>query len=253
MTYLTVVIPAYNEVLALRAGKLKHVAEWLAAQEVETELIVVDDGSLDETACLAEGTADRVIRIEHSGKASAILNGIAAARGEIVLFTDMDQATPITESSKLLAAIKQSADIAIGSRGLERQGAPLARNLLSWGQVTLRNLLLGMKITDTQCGFKAMTRTAAIEILDHLQLYHPARIRTIYGASVNSGFDVEFLFVAERLGYRTAEVPVEWNYQETRRVKIIKDALRGARDLLRIMLAAWQGKYPKRRTKNERI
>jgi dolichyl-phosphate beta-glucosyltransferase len=251
MTYLTVVIPAYNEVSALRAGKLKRVADWLAAQDVKTELIVVDDGSLDETACLAECTADRVLRIEHSGKASAILNGIAAAQGEIVLFTDMDQATPITESPKLLAAIKQSADIAIGSRGLERQGAPLARNLLSWGQVTLRNLLLGMKITDTQCGFKAMTRSAAIEILDNLQLYHPARIRTIYGASVNSGFDVEFLFVAERLGYSTKEVPVEWNYQETRRVKIIKDALRGARDLLRIMLADWQGKYPKKRMKDE--
>jgi dolichyl-phosphate beta-glucosyltransferase len=247
MTYLSVVIPAYNEESALRAGKLKHVATWLSALPMSTELIVVDDGSIDETSRLAEDTADRVIRIGHSGKASAILNGIMGARGEVVLFTDMDQATPITEATKLLGAIKQSADVAIGSRGLVRPGAPIARNLLSWGQVAIRNLLLGMKITDTQCGFKAMTRQSAMEILNHLQLYHPAKIKTVSGASVNSGFDVEFLFVAQRLGFRIAEVPVEWNYQETRRVKIIKDALRGVRDLLNIMLANWQGKYPARR------
>jgi hypothetical protein len=87
--------------------------------------------------------------------------------------------------------------------------------------VALRNALLGLKITDTQCGFKAMKRTAALEILDCLHLYHPNRKATIQGPSVTSGFDVEFLFVAQRLGYRVAEVPVQWNYQDTRRVRVI--------------------------------
>jgi glycosyltransferase involved in cell wall biosynthesis len=249
MTYLSVVIPAYNEASALRAGKLRRVAGWLAAQPMSTELILVDDGSTDETARLAEGMADRVITIEHSGKASAVVNGIANAAGEIVLFTDMDQATPITETPKLIEAIEQSSDVAIGSRGLVRPGAPLARNLLSWGQVTVRDLLVGLKITDTQCGFKAMKRKAALDILDHLRLYHPTRMTAIKGASVTSGFDVEFLFVAQRLGYRVAEIQVEWNYQETRRVKIIKDAVHGLRDLVNIRLADQRGKYPRPRPK----
>jgi dolichyl-phosphate beta-glucosyltransferase len=163
-----------------------------------------------------------------------------------VLFTDMDQATPITEAPKLLDAIEHGADVAIGSRGLVRPGAPLARNLLSWSQVAIRNLLLGMKVTDTQCGFKAMKREAALGILRRLQLYHPARMTVIQGPSVTSGFDVEFLFVADRLGYRIAEIPVEWNYQETRRVRIIKDAFRGLSDLVRISFAGLQGRYPSR-------
>jgi len=246
MTYLSVIIPAYNEASALRAGKLTRLASWLAAQAMETELIVVDDGSADGTAELAESVADRVVRIPHAGKAAAIVAGIEQAAGRVVLFSDMDQATPITEAPKLLDAIEQSADVAIGSRGLVRSGAPLARNLLSWSQVAIRNLLLGMKVTDTQCGFKAMKREAAVEVLSCLQLYHPARMRVIQGPSVTSGFDVEFLFVAERLGYRIAEVPVEWNYQETRRVRIIKDAFRGVSDLIHISVADFCGKYPSR-------
>jgi glycosyltransferase involved in cell wall biosynthesis len=245
MTYLSVVIPAYNEAYALRAGKLTRLASWLKEQAMETELIVVDDGSADETADLAEEVADRTVRIQHSGKAAAIVAGIGQASGEVVLFTDMDQATPISEVPKLLEAIRGSADVAIGSRGLVRPGAPLARNLLSWGQVAIRDLLVGLKITDTQCGFKAMKRAAALDILDHLRLYHPSRMRTIEGASVTSGFDVEFLFVAQRLGYRIAEIQVEWNYQETRRVRIIKDALRGISDLISIWLADQRGNYPR--------
>jgi glycosyltransferase involved in cell wall biosynthesis len=248
MTYLSVVIPAYNEASALRAGKLTRLASWLKAQMIETELIVVDDGSADETADLAEGVADRTVRIPHSGKAAAIVAGIKHAGGEVVLFTDMDQATPISEAPKLLEAIRGSADVAIGSRGLVRHGAPLMRNLLSWGQVAVRNLLVKLKITDTQCGFKAMKRAAALDILDHLRLYHPARMKTIKGASVTSGFDVEFLFVAQRLGYRIAEIQVIWNYQETRRVKIIKDALYGVRDLVNIRIADQRGQYPKPKT-----
>ncbi len=254
MAYLSIVIPAYNEASALKAGKLGQVSTWLATQSKMAELIVVDDGSTDATAELAQPLADRVIRIPHSGKAAAIVAGIMESAAEIVLFTDMDQATPIAEAPKLLACLSssageaESAEVAIGSRGLVRPGAPLARNLLSWGQIALRNTLLGLKITDTQCGFKAMKRVAALEILDHLNLYHPNRRATIQGPSVTSGFDVEFLFVAQRLGYRVAEVPVQWNYQETRRVRVIKDAIRGIGDLVNIWLADWRGKYPKLRS-----
>ncbi|CAN5421891.1 glycosyltransferase family 2 protein [soil metagenome] len=245
MTELSLIIPAYNEVAAIQAGKLARVATWLATQALDAELIVIDDGSQDATADLAQTVADRVIRIAHAGKAAAIVAGIQAAGGQVILFTDMDQATPITEAPKLLGVIDQRTEIAIGSRGLVREGAPFGRYLLSWGQVALRNLLIGVKIADTQCGFKAMTRAAAIEIIDHLQLYDPLRLGTIQGPSVTSGFDVEFLFVAQRLGYRIQEIPVLWRYQETRRVNLINDAWRGIRDLLNILVADLQGKYPR--------
>jgi glycosyltransferase involved in cell wall biosynthesis len=209
------------------------------------ELIVVDDGSQDETAELAQPVVQRVIRIPHAGKAAAIVAGIREAQGEIVLFSDMDQATPVTEAPKLLATVNQGADLAIGSRGLVRRGAPVGRYVLSWGQVALRSLLLGLKIADTQCGFKAIKRPAALQILDHLRVYQPSRLGAIHGPSVTSGFDVEFLFLAQRLGYRIQEIPVIWDYQETRRVNLIKDARRGINDLLNILIADLKSQYPK--------
>lgn len=243
--FLSVVIPAYNEVSAIRSGKLHRVTEWLASQSFSSELLVVNDGSLDETADLAKPIAGQVICIPHSGKAAALVAGIQQAQGEVVLLTDMDQATPIAEAPRLLLALQNGTEIAIGSRGLVRPGAPPGRYLLSGGQVVLRSLLIGLRILDTQCGFKAIRRAAALEVLEHLYLYHPGRRRVIQGASVTSGFDVEFLFVAKRLGYRIAEVPVTWNYQETRRVSLVRDSLRGIQDLLNIRMADWKGNYPK--------
>lgn len=244
MTYLSLIIPAYNEAAAVRLGKLANVSAWLDSQPFANELIVVDDGSQDDTAALAQAVTNRVVRVPHAGKAAAIVAGIQAARGDVILFTDMDQATPITEAPKLLGVLNDVAEVAIGSRGLVRQGAPLGRYVLSWGQVALRNVLLGLNISDTQCGFKAMTRTAALEILEHLQVYQPARLGVIHGPSVTSGFDVEFLFVAQRLGYRIHEAPVQWNYQETRRVNLIRDAWRGLSDLFSILITDLRGKYP---------
>ncbi len=252
MTYLSVILPAYNEASAIQAGKLAVVADWLAQQPYAAELLVVDDGSSDETArlarCarLAEAVMARVISIEHAGKAAAIVAGVQQARGQVVLLSDMDQATPISEAPKLLEAL-QGAEVAIGSRGLRRAGAPPGRYLLSWGQVALRQALLGIRILDTQCGFKAFRREAGLSVLEHLRIYAPARLGAIRGPSVTSGFDVEFLFVAHRLGYQIREVPVAWSYQATRRVNLTRDAWRGLRDLIRILRAAWQGQYPPRR------
>ncbi len=244
--YLSVIIPAYNEADAIRAGKLKRVADWLFNQPYQSELIVVDDGSQDDTAALAEGIATRVVRIPHGGKAAGIDAGIRAAKGEVALFTDMDQATPISEAPRLLQALNGGASIAIGSRGLARAGAPAWRYALSWSQMGLRYLLLALNLTDTQCGFKAFTRPAALDVLDHLVVYAPSRQGPLKGASVTSGFDVEFLFVGMQLGYSIQELPVRWSYQETRRVRLMRDAWRGMMDLVRIAEARLVRRYPKR-------
>lgn len=245
---LTVVIPAYNEAHAIRAGKLTQVLRWLAAQPFQCELVVVNDESQDETAALASSTLGergRVITIPHAGKAAAVIAGIRAAQGDWVLFSDMDQATPITEAPKLLNALSGGCDIATGSRGVIRSGAPLGRYILSWGQVTLKTALLGLRITDTQCGFKAFTRACALEIIPRLVVYNPTLLGTIRGPSVTSGFDVEFLYVGQRMGYRICEIPVQWQYQQTRRVDLKRDALRGIRDLSRIVFARLRRQYPR--------
>ena len=243
---LSVVIPAYNEAPAIRAGKLAHAASWLNDCPYETELIVVDDQSQDDTAAMAEAWA-RIVRIRHAGKAAAVIAGIRASSGTWVLFSDMDQATPIEEAPRLFAALERGCDVAAGSRGAARPGAPVGR-LLSWGQVVLKGLLLGLRVTDTQCGFKAFTRAAALDVIDHLVVYDSRRLGTVDGPSVTSGFDVEFLLVAQRLGYRVCEIPVRWNYQQTRRVNLVRDARRGLRDLFLILAARAGGKYPKKHT-----
>lgn len=245
--YLSVIIPAYNEASAIQGGKLDEVSAWLGNQPWLSELIVVDDGSEDGTIELARSMGAQVIPIAHAGKAAALTAGLLAGKGDILLFTDMDQAVSITEAPKLIEAICDSADIAVGGRGLVRKGAPLRRYILSGGQVVLRNTLLQMKITDTQCGFKAMTRSAAKEILGRMRIYQPDGMRTLSEPSVTSGFDVEFLFVADRLKYRIREIPVFWNYQKTRRVNFVKDMFRGVMDLLKIYMADRRGAYPKSR------
>lgn len=244
--HLSIVIPAYNEEAAIRAGKLAQVSEWLKNQPYQSELIVVNDESQDQTAALAQAHASQVLTIPHAGKAAAVIAGIRAAQGDYVLFSDMDQATPIDETPRLLDALDRGYDIAAGSRGVVRQGAPFGRYILSWGQVVLKSLLLGLHITDTQCGFKAFKRPVALEVIDHLVVYAPQRLGTVDGPSVTSGFDVEFLLVAQRMGYRILEVPVRWTYQRTRRVNLVRDSRRGLRDLIAIFSARLARKYPRR-------
>lgn len=241
--FLSIVIPAYNEENAIRAGKLVQVRNWLQQQPYPTELIVIDDESQDQTAACAQSTADQVLCIKHAGKAAAVIAGIRAAQGKYILFSDMDQATPITEAPHLIVALENGCDIAAGSRGILRKGAPPGRYLLSWGQIILKSILLGLHLTDTQCGFKAFRREAALDVIDHLVVYDPAKLGTLEGPSVTSGFDVEFLFVAQHRGYTIREIPVQWNFQQTRRVNLMRDSQRGLRDLFKIVIARISGAY----------
>jgi dolichyl-phosphate beta-glucosyltransferase len=247
--YLSVVIPAYNETANIQYGALSKVAHYLEQQSYSYEVVVVDDGSEDATADLAQAFADdhpafRVVRNPHRGKAFTVATGLQQAIGSIALFTDMDQATPIDESAKLLPHFERGYDIVIGSRGTVRRNAPVWRRAMSNSQVLLRNLILGFKdITDTQCGFKAFKREAIAPVLNNLHVYAQNDVRIVQGASVSAGFDVEMLFVAKQLGYRIKEVPVEWDYRFSRRVNLLRDSLRGLRELLSIRSADLRGAY----------
>lgn len=263
---LSIIIPAYNEAAAIHAGKLAQVINWLEVkgkrdfledEDFRYEVIVVDDGSEDDTAMLAVKAGARVITIPHAGKAAAIIAGIRAARYDL-LITDMDQAVPISQADRLIH-LSCFADcppfwfhqVIIGSRGLKRPGAPVSRYVLAWGQMILRTILLGLPYKDTQCGFKAFDREGALNIIDHLVIYKPDEGKTAIGPNVSAGFDVEMLLVARSLGYTVKEIPVQWQHQPTRRVRFGRDALRGVLALLGIWFAKIDGQYPGKHSLNK--
>lgn len=236
---LTVVIPAYNEQAAIQAGKLAEARTWLFDHwPGPFELVVVDDGSTDRTARAASAWG-RVVRTAHRGKAAAVMAGVADAEFKWVLVTDMDQATPMHATTDVVLQLIQGYQFAVGDRGLRRPGAPAWRAAVSLGMVGMRRALLGPGLpVDTQCGFKAFRRSAALDVIQHLRVYAPTKLCVEKCAHVSAGFDVEFLYTALMLGYRVASVPVPWKHQASGRVRA-RDAWRGAADLMRIR-RAWR-------------
>lgn len=246
--YLSVVIPSYEEMTNLRKGVLEKVEKFLEKKKYSYEVVIVDDGSQDGSIEFVEKFTKenpkfRLIKNQHTGKAGAVTQGMLEATGEYILFTDMDQATPIEEVDKVMPFFDKGYDIVIGSRSSTRKGSPLSRLVVSWGSIILRKMLVGMpEIADTQCGFKAFSSDAAKKLFTEINKLHHG-FHTISGSAVTSGFDVEFLYIAKKMGYKIKEVPVEWLYVETRRVSPVKDSIHGVLDLIRIRRNALLGKY----------
>lgn len=232
--YLSVIIPAYNEEDNLRRGSLDVVLDYLKRQKFSWEVIAVNDGSTDATPVLLKNHSIKVINNPHQGKAATIIAGALTAAGEVILFSDMDQATPISEFEKFLPPLKSGADIVIASRS-GRPNAPIFRKILAFGMVVLRTLVLRLPFRDTQCGFKAFTNAAARKIFTIMNRVHPPVV--VSGPAVNPGFDLEMLYLGRKLGYKVAEVPVTWRHQETRRVSFARDAVAGVTELL---LVRWR-------------
>lgn len=243
---LSVVIPAYNEEINLKRGVLGSVKDYLEKQKYSWEVLVVDDGSTDDTRKIVSKFAKknngfRLLKEPHRGKGGTVIAGMLAANGKVVLFTDMDQATPIDQLEKLLPKFDQGFDVAIGSRR-GREGAPLVRKAMAAGFSFLRNLILRLPYKDTQCGFKAFTKQAAQQIFKKMKVFNEDM--KAQGAAVTAGFDLEALYIARKLGLKVAEVPVEWwEYGERKEVSPIKDSWEGLRDLIKVRINALQGKY----------
>jgi len=235
----SLVIPAYNESSRIRPT-LDEILRYAGEQKWDTEILVVDDGSRDDTAAIvreysrAHPQVQLVQNPGNRGKGYSVRNGMLHARGDICLFTDADLSSPIAEAEKLFAAIRQGVDIAIGSRWLraelqtERQ--PLYRQ--AFGRIfnMLLRLVLGLRFRDTQCGFKAFRREAAQRIfpLQRIERW---------------GFDPEILFLARQTGLQTVEVPVVWAHSEGTRLHPFRDGLRMFGDVIRIRWHALTGAY----------
>ncbi len=216
---------------------------------IATEVVFVDDGSTDETGqqirdfCAGE-PAFRFLATHHGGKAHALVQGMQAAAGRIVLFADMDQSTPIAEVSKILPWFDQGFDIVVGSRGLERRHAPISRRLISLGQLGARYAVLGFAdIVDTQCGFKGFRRDVVERLLERLVVYRDAQAERAAGPRLSPGFDVELLFAAKAMGLRIKEVPVHCDHRSGRRTNLFRECARGMAELFAIRAAAKKGRY----------
>lgn len=243
--FLSVIIPAFNEAENFKRGGLTRVYDYLSAVDYSWEIILVNDGSTDATSDLASRfAADHpgviVVDNPHQGKAATIISGAVKSRGQIILFSDMDQATPINEVEKFFPEFKRGCNVVIGSRS-GRKGAPLYRRVLAYGMVFVRTLLLNLPYHDTQCGFKAFDRASADRLFGLLTTIHPPV--AISGPAVNPGFDVELLYLGRKLGLKIAQVPVEWHHQDSQRVSFLKDALGGLRELLLIRWRSLTGGY----------
>lgn len=236
--YLSVVIPCYNEEPNIRLGALDKVANYLEKQSYSWEVLVIDDGSTDQSAGLIQefSSANRgfhLVKRKHQGKASTVVSGMLMATGTYVLFTDLDQATPLHQIEKLLPWMQKDFDIVIGSRNSRRLGAPFLRRIMGPGFMFIRNLILGLGgIMDTQCGFKLFRGKIVKVVFEKLTLYKQQR--NVSGSRVTAGFDVELLFIANKLGYKIKEVPVEWHYVDTRRVSPLIDSMDALIDIVKI-------------------
>lgn len=245
MTKLSVVIPSYNEEANLNKGVLDEVGRYLSRMKIQYEVIIVDDGSSDNSVNLintyiGQNSKFKLIKNPHGGKANAVMTGMLRTHGEIVLFTDMDQATPINQIEKFIPKFTTGFDIVIGSRR-GRQGAPFSRKLSAWGFSILRGIILGLPFKDTQCGFKAFRRATLDKILPKIK--GEWGVIHFKGGAVNAGFDVELLYLAKKYNFKITEVEVEWQYVDTERVQVIKDALAAIYDMFRIRWNDLKGKY----------
>lgn len=238
LTY-SVIIPAYNESERLRAS-LPKVLDYIHQQQLQAEVIVVNDGSIDGTVEVVRDFATQHPEIHllenpgNRGKGYSVRHGMLQGNGDVLLFTDADLSSPIYEAGKLFQALDQGADIAIGSRwlqaGLQTERQPLYRQV--YGRLFNLGLriVLGLTYRDTQCGFKAFTRAAG---------------RTIFSRQrvERWGFDPELLFLANKFELRTVEVPVEWAHDHRSRINPLRDGLNMGVEMLMVRWNDIRGLY----------
>ncbi len=236
---ISIIIPAYNEGARIERA-LERVLTCVDERRWDAEVLVVDDGSTDDTAAIVQRWQTRYPHLQlfenpgNRGKGYSVRNGLLQAAGEIVMFTDADLSAPIEEAELLFAAIEAGADVAIGSRWLDKQRQtrhqPLYRRFFGRCYNGLTRFVMGLPYKDTQCGFKAFRRGAAKCIFP---------LQTIE----RWGFDPEILFIAQKLGFHIVEVPVTWGHDERSRISYLRDGSQMLKEMVEIRSNSFRGRY----------
>ncbi len=237
--YVSLIIPAFNE--KARIGKsLDRILNFLHSQPYSSEVIIVDDGSQDQTGDFLKeryGNNNGVRTYQQSqnqGKGKAVKEGMLLGNGEYLFFSDADLSVPIEALPDFLTQLEDNCDVTIGTR--RKSGAnievhqPFYREFLGKIYTRLTNWILGLRVTDFTCGFKGFRRHAALE------LFSRQRIK-------NWSFDAEILYLAQLNGFRVREVPVRWRNDEATKVRLWRDIFRSFLELLQIRFYDTQGKY----------
>ena len=239
---LSIIVPSYNEELRLPPS-LGLIADYIKRSGRTTEVIVVDDGSTDQTVAVAEAFRARIpnLRVvsngKNRGKGYSVRHGMQEAHGEIVLFTDADLSAPIEEADKLIATLGEY-DVAIGSRAMDR-------NLISVHESRFREfagiifnkivrIVLWLPFVDTQCGFKAFRRERCKIIFEQQRIER-------------FGFDPELLYLARHHGLKAVEIPVRWAHSPATKIDMMRDSIQMFVDVFKIRWNALLGRYRKRK------
>ena len=240
---LSIIIPAFNEELRLPAT-LERIAAYLKACGVAAEVLVVDDGSKDRSAQVAESFREKIPALRvvsnriNRGKGFSVRHGVQEARGRIALFTDADLSAPIEDAGKLIDALeKQNYDVAIGSRALDRSliivhESPF-REFAGIVFNKIVRLVLWLPFVDTQCGFKAFRRDRCNIIFEQQTIER-------------FGFDPELLYLARHHGLRAVEIPVRWGHSYATKVSMLRDSIQMFLDVFQIRWNSLLGRYPRK-------
>ncbi len=244
--YLSVVIPAYNEAVNILDGLLDPAFSYLKKQTFPWEVILVNDGSTDKTLELLQNLAakhknTRVLDISHGGKAMAVRAGMLSAKGENVLFTDLDQSTPLTQAEKFLKAHQEGADVVIGVRGsgASTKNDTFFRRFRSRVFLILVWIIAIWGIKDSQCGFKSFRRDVAKKVFSKMSVCVQGKIQGGYMGA----FDVEALFLCRKFGYKISQVPVEWVKIASEKLDPIREPIKMLIDIFKIRLYDLLGRY----------
>ncbi len=238
---LSIVIPAYNEESRLPAT-LERIAAYLKNRGREAEVLVVDDGSKDRTATVAESFRGKIPTLRvvsngvNRGKGYSVRHGVQEAHGRIVLFTDADLSAPIEEADKLIEALEKY-DLAIGSRAVDRSLITVRESRFREFAGIIFNklvrIILWLPFVDTQCGFKAFRRD-------------PCAVAFEQQTIERFGFDPELLYLARHHGLRAVEIPVRWGHSPATKVSMLRDSLQMFLDVFKIRWNALRGRYPRK-------
>jgi glycosyltransferase involved in cell wall biosynthesis len=239
---LSIIIPSFNEELRLPAS-LEKIAEYIRGKRPNTEVLVVDDGSKDRTATVAESWHDRIPQLRvisngtNRGKGFSVKHGLLEANGEIALFTDADLSAPIVEAEKLFEALK-TYDVAIGSRAVDRSLIEVHESpFREFAGIIFNKIvrtILRLPFVDTQCGFKAFRREKCRIIFEQQTIER-------------FGFDPELLYLARHHGLSIKEVPVRWAHSPATKVSMMRDSVQMFLDVFIIGWNGLMGRYRKNR------
>ncbi|MFN3383682.1 MAG: flippase-like domain-containing protein [Archaeoglobaceae archaeon] len=226
----SVVLPAHNEAKRLRKA-VEKVENQLIALGYDYEILIAEDGSTDGTDVIAREIAEKNPRIKHLhsderlGRGKALMNAFRICEGEIVVYMDVDLSTDLRHLGELISAIENGYDVATGSRLMKESKAkrPLKRDIASKTYNFLVRILLRSKIHDHQCGFKAFRRSAILKISEFVKDTHWF-------------WDTEVLVLAQRLGFKVKEIPVQWEHGGETKVRFKRDVLYMFSQILRVFL-----------------